>query len=108
MIFNVLTLFCCLWTYIIVGDFNRTIRTCACFFSIYENYFVVYVYMQELVSEKSTRGMLVKSPLYEDVSEKTMMGMSYPFSVGTLIFVRTIEMFVEIFCHHCFSFGKDD
>jgi hypothetical protein len=50
----------------------------------------------------------VKSPLYGDVSEKTMMGMSYPFSVGTLIFVRTIEMFVEIFCHHCFSFGKDD
>jgi hypothetical protein len=52
--------------------------------------------------------MLVKSPLCEDVSEKLMMGMSYPFSAGTLTFVRTIEMFVEIFCHHFFSFGEDD
>jgi hypothetical protein len=52
--------------------------------------------MWELVSEKPTRGMLVKSPLYEDVSEKPMMGMSYPFSTGTLTFVRTIETFVEI------------
>jgi zinc transporter ZupT len=52
--------------------------------------------------------MLVKSPLYEDVSEKPMMGMIYPFSAGTLTFVRTIEMFVEIFYHHFFSFGEDD
>jgi hypothetical protein len=52
--------------------------------------------MWELVSEKPTRGMLVKSPLYEDVSEKPMMGMSYPFSTGTLTFVRPIELFVEI------------
>jgi hypothetical protein len=52
--------------------------------------------------------MLVKSPLYEDVSEKPMMGMSYPFSAGTLTFVRTIETFVEIFCHRCFSFGEDE
>ncbi len=58
--------------------------TCVCFFSVYENYFVVYVYMQELVSEKPTRGMLVKSPLYGDVSEKPMMGMIYLFSAGTL------------------------
>jgi zinc transporter ZupT len=50
----------------------------------------------------------VKSSLYGDVSEKPMMGMSYPFSAGTLTFVRTIEMFVEIFCHRCFSFGEDD
>jgi hypothetical protein len=50
----------------------------------------------------------VKSPLYEDVSEKPMMEMSYPFSTGTLTFVRTIETFVEIFCHRCFSFGDDD
>jgi hypothetical protein len=34
-----------------------------------------------------------------------MMEMSYPFSVGTLNFVRMIETFVEIFCHRCFSFG---
>jgi hypothetical protein len=37
----------------------------------------------------------LKSPLDGDVSEKPMMGMFDPFSAGTLIFVRTIEMFVE-------------
>jgi hypothetical protein len=52
--------------------------------------------------------MLVKSQLYRDVSEKPMIGMSYPFSAGTLTFVRKIETFVEIFCHHCFSFGEDE
>ncbi len=58
--------------------------------------------------------LLVKSPLgdvskkYVDVSEKPMMEMSYPFSAGTLTFLRTIETFVEIFCHLCFSFGEDD
>jgi hypothetical protein len=52
--------------------------------------------------------MLVKSPLYGDVSEKHMMGMSYLFSVGTLTFVRMIEIFVEILCHHFFSFGEDE
>jgi hypothetical protein len=36
------------------------------------------------------------------------MGMSYPFSAGTQTFVRTIETFVEIFCHRCFSFCEDD
>jgi hypothetical protein len=45
VIFGVLTLFYCLWTYFVVCDFSRTIRTCAYFFSVYENYFVVYVYM---------------------------------------------------------------
>jgi hypothetical protein len=50
----------------------------------------------------------VKNPLYGDVSKKSMMGMSYLFSAGTLTFVRTIETFIEIFCHHCFSFGEDD
>jgi hypothetical protein len=50
----------------------------------------------------------VKNPLYADVSEKHIMGMSYPFSTGTLTFVKMIEMFVEIFCHRCFSFGEDD
>jgi hypothetical protein len=44
----------------------------------------------------------VKSPLYGDVSEKLMMGMIYPFSVGTLTFVRMIETFVEILCHRSF------
>jgi hypothetical protein len=44
----------------------------------------------------------VKSPLYGDVSEKPMMGMIYSFSIGTLTFVRTIEMLVEIFCHRFF------
>jgi hypothetical protein len=75
----VLTLFCCLWTYFIIYDFSRTIRTCVCFFSVYENYFVVYVYMLEHVSEKHNMGMLVKSPLYGDVSEKPMMWMIYHF-----------------------------
>jgi hypothetical protein len=50
----------------------------------------------------------VKSPLYGDVIEKPMMGMIYPFSAGTLPFVRTIEKFVEICCHNFFSFGEDD
>jgi hypothetical protein len=90
VIFGVLTLFCCLWTYFIVCDFSTTIRTGVCFFPIYEIYFVVYVYMYKHVSEKPTRGVLVKSPLYGDVSEKAMMGMIYPFSAGTLTFVRTI------------------
>jgi hypothetical protein len=44
------------------------------------------------------RNLLVKSPL-GDVSEKPMMGMIYPFSAGTLTFVRTIETFVESLCH---------
>jgi hypothetical protein len=52
--------------------------------------------------------MLVKSSLYGDVSEKSMTGMIYPFSVGTLTFVRTIETFVKIFCYRFFSFGEDD
>jgi zinc transporter ZupT len=50
----------------------------------------------------------VKSPLYGNVSEKPMMGMIYPFSAGALTFVRTIETFVEIFCHCFFSFGEDN
>jgi hypothetical protein len=53
-------------------------------------------------------GMLVKTPLYRDVSEKLMMGMIYPFSTGTLTFVGTIETFVEILCLRFFSFGEDD
>jgi hypothetical protein len=52
--------------------------------------------------------MLVKSLLYGDVSEKPMMGMIYPFSVGTLTFVTMIETFVDILCQHFFSFGEDD
>jgi hypothetical protein len=50
----------------------------------------------------------VKSPLYGDVSEKPMMEMSYPFSTGTLTFVRMIEIFVEILCHRFFSLCEDD
>jgi hypothetical protein len=52
--------------------------------------------------------MLVKSPIYGDVSEKPMMRMSYPFSAGAPTFIRTIETFVEIICHHFSSFGEDD
>jgi hypothetical protein len=50
----------------------------------------------------------VKSPLYRDVCEKPMMGVSYPFSAGTLTFVRMIETFIEILCHRFLSFGEDD
>ncbi len=63
--------------------------------SVYEYYFVIHAYVQELVSEKPTRGMLVKSPLYGDVSEKPMMGMIYPSSAGTLTRVKTLETCVE-------------
>jgi hypothetical protein len=52
--------------------------------------------------------MLMKTPLYGDVSEKPMMGMIYTFLAGTLTFVRTIETFVEIFCHRFFSFDEND
>jgi hypothetical protein len=52
--------------------------------------------------------MLVKSPLCGDVSENPIMGMSYPFSVGILTSIRTIETFVEILCHRFFSFGEDE
>jgi hypothetical protein len=50
----------------------------------------------------------VKIPLYGDVNEKPMMRMIYPFSAGTLTFVRMIEIFVGICCHRFFSFGEDD
>jgi hypothetical protein len=43
VIFGVLTIFCCLRTYFIVCDFSRTIRTCVCFFSVYEIYFVAVI-----------------------------------------------------------------
>jgi hypothetical protein len=45
VIFGVLNLFCCLWTYFVVCGLSMTIRTCVCFFFVYEHYFVVYVYM---------------------------------------------------------------
>jgi hypothetical protein len=48
------------------------------------------------------RNLLVKNPLYRDVSEKLMIGMIDPFFVGTLTFVRMIETFIEIFCHRFF------
>jgi hypothetical protein len=54
------------------------------------------------------RNLLVKRPLYGDVSEKSVMGMIYLFSAYTLTFVTTIETFVDIFCHRFFSFGEDD
>jgi hypothetical protein len=54
------------------------------------------------------RNMLVKSPLYGDVSEKPMIGMSYSFSTGTLTFIRTIETFIDILCHHFFSLCEDN
>jgi zinc transporter ZupT len=43
--------------------------------------------------------MFVKFQFYRDVSQKPMMEVIYPFSAGTLTFVRTIEMFVESLCH---------
>jgi hypothetical protein len=45
VIFYVLTLFYYLWTYFVIYDFSRIIKTCVHFFSIYENYFIIYVYM---------------------------------------------------------------
>jgi hypothetical protein len=59
----------------------------------------------------------LKSILYGDVSEKPMMGMLDPFSVGTLTFIRMIETFVEsafatvperfVVADHFFSCGDD-
>jgi hypothetical protein len=42
--------------------------------------------------------MLVKNPLYGDVSEKPMMGMFYPFSVGILTYVKSIVTMCECAC----------
>jgi hypothetical protein len=60
----------------------------------------------------------VKSPLHEDVSEKPMMGMFYPFSIGTLTCVKSIVTMCEYGCatvserfaiaDRFFSFGEDD
>jgi hypothetical protein len=59
----------------------------------------------------------VKSSLYEDVSEKPMMEMFYPFSAGTLTCIKLIVMMCECACatiserftlaNHFFSFGED-
>jgi hypothetical protein len=54
--------------------------------------------MYKLVSEKPTRGMLVKSSLYGVVSEKLMIGMLYPFSAGTLTCVKSIVTMCECAC----------
>jgi hypothetical protein len=60
----------------------------------------------------------VKSSLYGNVSEKPMMGMLYPFSVGTLTYVKSIVTMCEYVCAtvserfgllDCFfSFGEDE
>jgi hypothetical protein len=60
----------------------------------------------------------VKSPLYEDVSEKSMMGMFYLFSIGTLTCVKSIVTMCECACatlserftlaDRFFSFGEDE
>jgi hypothetical protein len=60
----------------------------------------------------------VKNSLHGDVSEKPMMRMIYPFSVGTLTCVKLIVMMCECTCAtvseqftvaYCFfSFGEDD
>jgi hypothetical protein len=63
---------------------------------------------RNLLVKSPLGGMLVKHPLYGDVSEKPMMGINYLFSASAQTFVRTIDMFVEIFCHRFFSFGQDD
>jgi hypothetical protein len=63
-------------------------------------------------------GMLVKSSLYGDVSEKLMMRMLYPFSAGTLTIVKSIVTMCECACatvserlalaDHFFSFDEDE
>jgi hypothetical protein len=98
VIFGVLILFCCLYTYFIV-----------CYFSgLFGLAYASFLFMRIILLFMCTcRNLLVKSPL-GDVSEKFMMKMFYPFSVGTLTFVRMIETFIEMFCHCFFSFGEDD
>jgi hypothetical protein len=53
---------------------------------------------RNLFSEKATKGMLVKSSLYGDVSEKPMMEMLYPFSACTLTTVKSIVTTCECAC----------
>jgi hypothetical protein len=60
----------------------------------------------------------LKIPLYGDVSEKSMMGMLYPFSAGTLTCVKSVVTMCEYACatvferfvlaDHFFSFGEDE
>jgi hypothetical protein len=62
--------------------------------------------------------MLVKSSLYGDVNEKPMMGMIYPFFVGTLTCAKSIVTMCECACatvskrftlaDRFFSFGEDE
>jgi hypothetical protein len=99
MIFGVLTLFCCLWTYLIF------VVLVGLLVLVYTSFLFMRIILLFMFI---CRNLLVKISLYGDVSEKLMMGIIYPFSAGTLTFVRMIGMFVEIFYHRCFSFGKDD
>jgi hypothetical protein len=67
---------------------------------------------------KSPLGGDLKSSLYGDISEKSMMEMFYPFSTGTLTCIKSIAMMCECACttvseqfvlaDHFFSFGEDE
>jgi hypothetical protein len=85
-----LTLFCCLWTFllfvVLVGLLGLA----------YASFLLMRIILLFMFT---CRNLLVKSPLYGDVSEKPMMGMIYPFSIGILTFVKMIETFVKSLGH---------
>jgi hypothetical protein len=66
----------------LLRSFSRTIRNCVCF-SVYEIILLFMVTCKNLLA-KSPLGDDLKSPLYRDVSEKPMMRILDPFSIGTL------------------------
>jgi hypothetical protein len=108
LIFGVLTLFYC---YGLILLFMVLVGLLVLVYASFLIMRIILLFMftcRNLLVKSLLGGMLVKSPLYGDVSEKPMVEIIYPFSAGTLTFVRMIQIFVEIFCHHFFSFLDDD
>jgi hypothetical protein len=108
LIFGVLTLFYC---YGLILLFMVLVGLLVLVYASFLIMRIILLFMficRNLLVKSLLGGMLVKSPLYGDVSEKPVVEIIYPFSAGTLTFVRMIQIFVEIFCHHFFSFLDDD
>jgi hypothetical protein len=80
-------------TYFIVDDLVLLFMS---FVELLGHAYVSFLFMRIILLFMFTcRNLLVKSPLYEDLSEKPMMGMFDPFFCRYTNSVRTIETFVE-------------
>jgi hypothetical protein len=104
-ILRVFDLFSCWWTYFVVCWFCKTIRTCVCFFSVYEFFGCLCLCVGHWSGFKSTNGPwgawvghASAGPLgvwCGHESARHHKGMFYSSSTGTLIFARSIETCVE-------------